>query len=611
MKISPRNVVSMAVSMALGCAVAMPAMPTFAADGNVLSRKSKVINGVSYHFDKVMAADGSVRETIRQNGKQVEQLPAVQRRVVDAALADKLTKVDETERVAVNVALTDRSPAPRTATEFGGFEFVRGRMTQQSYNGQPVYGAEIARANARASEQERAERQARTDLQKQQWAGFAARHDLRADKAVLAAMANGGATVTLELPVPQLRKLIAAEDSEIAGIELAFPVKDQITTAMVDTNVSSYALPYSNLHGNGIGMYMTESGCADEAGRTNYDRLAGSQTDHSQNVFGILRAVSPSTYIYCRGSAVLPLSTDLDGVGGNPAIRVANRSNGGNDTINYSTLDRDWDNLAYNSNIAIFNAAGNNGGGTGNVISPAKGLNVMAVGNYNDATDTINASSSFVNTELGSAKPEFSAPGTSIAAGGFTMTGTSMASPHAAGFAADMMSGFSVYVGRPQVVYASMIGGATDAITGGFDKVGHGGIDFLSAYYDGWTYYYTGSNGSFSSFDSGDGVADGYIERTFNITSTTRPVRVAIAWMNRGTYTYDHRADAHPIGQDLDIAIYSPTGAYVGGSASWDNPFEVVNFTPTTTGNYKVRISRFANRDTSADFRLGLKINLY
>lgn len=608
MKTSPRNFVSLAVSMALGCAVVMPAV---AADGKVLSRKSRTIEGVSYSFDKVMAADGSVRETIRQNGKLIDQLPAVQRRVVDAALTERLSKIGETERLAVNVALKDLAPARNTATEFGGFEFVRGRMTQQSYNGQPVYGSEIATANARASEQERADRHARTEQQKQQWAGFAARHGLRTDKAVMAAMASGGASVTLELPVPQLRKLIAAEDSEIAGIELAFPVKDQIAVAMVDTNISSYALPYSNLHGNGIGLYMTESGCADEAGRANYDRLAGSQTDHSQNVFGILRAVSPSSYIYCRGGAVLPQNTDLDGVGGNPAIRVINRSNGGNDTINYSTLDRDWDNLAYNSSIAIFNAAGNNGGGTGNIISPAKGLNVMAVGNYNDATDTINASSSFVNTELGSAKPEFSAPGTSIAAGGFTMTGTSMASPHAAGFAADMMSGFSVYVGRPQVVYASMIGGATDAITGGFDKVGHGGIDFLSAYYDGWTYYYTGNNASFATFANGDGTADNFIDRTFNITSTTRPVRVAIAWMNRGTYTYDHRADAHPIGQDLDISIYSPTGAYVGGSASFDNPYEVVNFTPTMTGNYKVRISRYANRDTGADFRLGLKINLH
>jgi len=608
MKTSPRNFVSMAVSMALGCAAVMPAT---AADDNVLSRKSKTVDGVSYSFDKVMAADGSVREVIRRNGKQIDQLPAVQRSVVDAALAERLSKIGETERLAVNVALKDLAPARSTAMEFGSFEFVRGRMTQQSYNGEPVYGSEIAKANALASEQERAERKARTEQQKQQWEGFAARHDLRADKAVLAAMASGAATVTLELPVPQLRKLIAAEDSEIAGIELAFPVKDQITTAMVDTNITSYALPYSNLHGSGIGLYMTESGCADEAGRTNYDRLVGSQTDHSQNVFGILRAVSPSTYIYCRGSAVLPVSTDIDGVGGNPAIRVANRSNGGNDTINYSTLDRDWDNLAYNSSIAIFNAAGNNGTGTGNIISPAKGLNIMAVGNYNDATDGINSSSSFVNTELGSAKPEFSAPGTSIAAGGFTMTGTSMASPHAAGFAADMMSGFSVYVGRPQVVYASMIGGATDAITGGFDKVGHGGIDFLSSYYDGWTYYYNGGNSSFSSFDSGDGVADGYIERTFSITTAGRPVRVAIAWMNRGNYTYDHRADAHPIGQDLDISVYSPTGAYLGGSASWDNPFEVVNFTASTTGTYKVRINRFANRDTSADFRLGLKVNLY
>jgi hypothetical protein len=86
-------------------------------------------------------------------------------------------------------------------------------------------------------------------------------------------------------------------------------------------------------------------------------------------------------------------------------------------------------------------------------------------------------------------------------------------------------------------------------------------------------------------------------------------VRVAIAWLNRGTHTYDHRADAHPIGQDLDLYVYGPTGAYIGGSASWDNQFEVVNFTPTTTGYYKIKVNRYANRDGSAAFRLGLKIN--
>ena len=607
MKTLSRNLVSFSVSLAIGSLVMAPAI----ADGKVLASKSKEINGVTYQFEKLMDSTGEVRTVARANGKLVKAVPAAQSTLVDPALAKRLASAGDYESLSVNIALKTVELAERTASEFGAFHFYRGRLVEQSHNGKPVYGEEVQAANRLLTEAEVSERAERMQKQAAVARDFAARHDLIRLPAVQHAIEQGAATLTVNVSAAQLQKLIASEDKDIAGIELAFPVADQITGAMQKTNITSYALPYSNLRGNGIGIYMTESGCADEAGRTNYDRLAGSQTDHSQNVFGIMRAVSPSSFIYCRGGAVLPQASDLDGVGGNPAIRVINRSNGGNDSVNYSTLDRDWDNLAYNSNIAIFNAAGNNGTGTGNIISPAKGLNVMAVGNYNDSSMAINSSSSFVNTQLGSAKPEFTAPGTSIAAGGFTMTGTSMAAPHAAAFAADMMSGWNVYISRPQVVYASMIAGATDAITGGFDKVGHGGVDFLSTYYDGWTYYYTGSNASFATFDAGDGATDGYIDRIVNITSTSKKVRVAIAWMNRGSYTYDHRADAHPIGQDLDLSIYSPTGAYVGGSASFDNPFEVVNFTPTTTGNYKIRIKRYANRDTAAGFRLGLKINLY
>ncbi len=607
MKVTQRKLISVAVSMALSSMM----VAAVAQEAKHLEKKTKTIDGVVYNFEKIIDSEGNIKEVTKQGGRSIAQLPKAKRQLTTPALAQRLAKAKDSEKISVNIALITPEIPSSTDTEFGSVEISKGRIVNQTHNGSEASDqALIANAHVKA-ERKKAERKTRLDTQRQVAKSFAERHSLRGNKHVDAAVEAGAETITVELTAAQLRRLISSGDASVAGIELAFKVEDQISSAMQDTNITTYALPYSNLHGSGIGIYMTESGCADEAGRTNYDRLAGSQTDHSQNVFGIMRAVSPSSYIYCRGGAVLPQATDLDGVGGNPAIRVINRSNGGNDTTSYSTLDRDWDNLAYNNNIAIFNAAGNNGTGTGNIISPAKGLNVMAVGNYDDATDGINSSSSFVDTELGDAKPEFTAPGTNITAGGFTMTGTSMASPHAAAFAADMMSGLSVYLDRPYVVYASMIGGATDAITGGFDKVGHGGIDFLSTYYDGWTYYYNGNNASFNSFDAADGVTDGNIDKVFNITSTSQKVRVAIAWMNRGSYTYDHRADAHPIGQDLDITVLSPTGAYVGGSASWDNQFEVVNFTPTVTGNYKVRIRRYANRDTSADFRLGLKINKY
>ena len=67
---------------------------------------------------------------------------------------------------------------------------------------------------------------------------------------------------------------------------------------MVDTSISSSALPYSTTRGDDIGIYMTESGCARESRITNYDRLSGSETNHSRNVGAIIRAVSPDSYLY-------------------------------------------------------------------------------------------------------------------------------------------------------------------------------------------------------------------------------------------------------------------------------------------------------------------------
>ncbi len=84
-----------------------------------------------------------------------------------------------------------------------------------------------------------------------------------------------------------------------------------------------------------------------------------------------------------------------------------------------------------------------------------------------------------------------------------------------------------------------------------------------------------------------------------------------ISWLNRGSYTYDHRNDAHPIGMDLDLRVYDPYGRYVGGSYSWDNPYEKVNFYPTVSGYYTFKINRYANRDTSLNLRMGLYVNYY
>jgi len=603
--------------------------PVVAADMDVLSQKTKVVNGKEYKFTKYMDEDNHVKSIIVDRmGQQVNEktIPRGERRIVGKQLQAHLNQVVQGrmrgDRIKVNIALDIQVPVSQEAPQSGGGEIVQGRTQGEILNGRELSDAELQSRGQKDASILHSRHEQRMKHQKTQVMEWANHHGLAKRSEVEESIKDGRSMVTIELSRSEIQKLVQSHDKRISGIELYEPGEDDIAQAMVDTNISATALPNATTRGNNIGIYMTESGCANESRINNYDRLSGSETNHSRNVGAIIRAVSPGSFLYCRGGAVLPTSIDLHGfrVFGtliipplNPPIYIVTRSNSSGDNTNYRTLDREWDNFVYEENVAVFNSGGNTGNGTGNVRSPGKGLNIISVGNYNDATDTIWGSSPFVDPETGNHKPELTAPGRSIAAGGFTFTGTSQSTPHAAAFAADMLSDpFRPWLRyRPYLLKANMLAGATDPISGGYEKVGLGGIDFRSAHQNGWYWYWSGNNGSFDSFASNDGNNDSYIEKKFYIANSWDKVRAVISWLNRGSYTYDHRTDAHPIGMDLDFRVYDPNGNFVGSSASWDNSFERVEFTPNVSGYYTFKVNRYANRDTSSNFRLGMQVNLY
>jgi hypothetical protein len=94
----------------------------------------------------------------------------------------------------------------------------------------------------------------------------------------------------------------------------------------------------------------------------------------------------------------------------------------------------------------LFTAAIAAGNQSGNVTTPAKAWNVIAVGNINDknnanwSDDDIHSTSSYINPNTGAEKPEVAAPGTSInTVAGQGNPGTSFAAPQVAGIAALLM----------------------------------------------------------------------------------------------------------------------------------------------------------------------------
>jgi len=449
---------------------------------------------------------------------------------------------------------------------------------------------------------------------------WAQRKGVNSNASIQDSISRGLSSVTLELTGAEIKKLIDNnQDNSIAGIELWAPAKEEsLSTAMNATSISgtstSAAINNTATRGNGVGVYMTEPGCANSTAITSYTRLSGSQTDHALNVGSIIRAVSPSAYLYCRAGMQLPTIAELAGINGNSPIRIITASAySGTINTNYTTMDRDWDDFSYNNNVAMFKSAGNyhsvdNPNNT--VTTPGKGLNLITVGNYVDSSSTINSTSSYLDPASKNAKPEVAAPGTSINAGGITMTGTSQAAPHAAAMAADMLSGNSVFVSRPYLLKAKLIAGAIDSITGGTDKVGSGGIDFIGSYYNGYSVYHSGSNAYFNTVDAQDGVSDSTITRQFNIDAVKcKKARFAISWATRGTYTYANVGTA--IGTDFDLTVLNPSGTLIGSSVSIYNSFEAVSFSPSVSGNYTVKINRYSNKDTSSNFKLGIVMSCY
>ncbi|WP_309894170.1 S8 family serine peptidase [Archangium sp.] len=535
------------------------------------------------------------------------------RRLGDALAATlKEAGTKGSTRLTVDVALQDELEATAEPVELGGSEVLPFSSTDVTLNGKKVSQQELdehtARKLARLDDTRKLKRQKR--LQTLQT--LTRREGLGLSRDELEALADDSGSIVLQLEAGRIERFLADNADLVAAIDLhQEPTDNSLATAMAATSVSPGALGLTNSRGAGIGIYMTESGCPDPGVITNYTRLAGSNTDHSRNVSSIVRAVSPDSWVYCRGSGALPTLTDLAGTATTPRIFVSTRSNSSVISDDYGTPDRDWDNFSYNNAVLMLNSASNEGNTTGTIGSPGKGFNILTVGNYNDATNTINGSSSWLDPTTKNRKPELSGPGTGINAGGFTMTGTSQSTPHVAGIAADFMSAYSWLRLRPHLAKAFLIASATDSISGDFDRVGAGGVDYMKGYQVGAPRWFEGANGDFASLDAQDPEPNnGTLDATFNVNSNYANLRVAIAWLNRGTYTYDHRADVHPIGMDLDFAVYGPDGSYLGGSASWDDPFEVIDIVPPMLGKYTVRISRTSNRDTLSKLHVGLMADL-
>ncbi len=542
--------------------------------------------------------------------------------IVSSAVEKFLLSSGDKENETMLVALPIRELRIADTEETVHEAVIVGGESFSSVNGRFVTSAEIDQmVEARRLKTQR-EREERISWRRYAMDEFARRMSFAPDR-LREDYIREATTINIALTAAQIQNVIKNCHDLFLGVEEYNAVNDNMAEAMVDTSVDPYVLDYSARHGDGVGIYQSENCCPDSGFVTNYYKIASTctteQQEHSKRVAGIIRDASPDGFLYCRNGCVVPTSTDLAGYSGNPPIHIVNLScSGGNDSSAYNTLSRDFDNLVYDEDVAVFASAGNCGDdeefdpGEDYVGYPAEGLNVIAVGSYNDATDYLSPFTSWRNSVVNNEKPDITAPGVNISSGGYgNASGTSLAAPHAAAIAADFAGYYTWLKFKPHYINAMTIATSTDSILGDWWKKGVGGIDFQSGFFDGYTQSWEGSNSSWSTFDNADPYpGNGYIDKTFYVNASYSMVRVAIYWLNDGDYIYSHQNDSYVIGMDLDFEVYDPNGDLVNISSSYENPWEVLTFDPAISGNYRVKIIRASNRDTACNIRLGLWINL-
>ncbi len=80
-----------------------------------------------------------------------------------------------------------------------------------------------------------------------------------------------------------------------------------------------------------------------------------------------------------------------------------------------------------------------------------------------------------------------------------------------------------------------------------------------------------------------------------------RKVKVALAWTSKATKTSILFLSWYmsQLTVDLDLIIYDENGAQVGYSGSWDNSYEVAEFTGQPGKTYTIKIRRWSGTDAT------------
>jgi subtilisin family serine protease len=295
----------------------------------------------------------------------------------------------------------------------------------------------------------------------------------------------------------------------------------------------------------------------------------------------------------------------------------------------YSAASQDVDEFMWNhKDFLIFFAAGNAGPGTGSVGSPSTAKSAVSVGATLRSTSA-NSMASFSScgpTTDGRIKPEITVPGSSIVSARndlnsgtnncstTTMSGTSMATPGAAGLTALIRQYYTdgwYPTGAKNSLNAITPSAALLRATLVNSAVNMTGTTAMPANCQGWgrvllenALFFTGQTRKLWISDTATPFATGSVneDRTFTFTvGTGESLKATLAWTD-----FPSTPAATPnINNDLDLIVTGPTGTVwrgnvfsggvsaTGGTADRKNTLEQVLLSAPAAGTYTVTVRSF------------------
>jgi hypothetical protein len=307
---------------------------------------------------------------------------------------------------------------------------------------------------------------------------------------------------------------------------------------------------------------------------------------------------------------------------------------------NYSAASEDVDQFMFNHpDMLILFAAGNSGPGTGSVGSPSTNKNGLSVGATLRGT-TANSMASFSScgpTADGRVKPDLTMPGSNIVSARndtnvasnncatTTMSGTSMASPAAAGMAALVRQyytdGFyptgakvaaNARVPSAALVKATMLN-STQVMTGtGTGPVPNNCQGWGRVLLDNALFFTGQTRTLFVADDAGFAQGAAGQTRTFTLqVAAGQALRVTLAWTDFPSTP----AASVNLNNDLDLVVSGPSGTFLGnvfaasqsttgGTADRRNNVEQVTLNAPAAGTYTVTVRAFNVPSSAQPFAL-------